>query len=424
MKRLVLALLGLMAGSTVAPEPAQQETISWSALAQQAQSLNIPSPRLDFAAVLQQRGTAEDHAVALKRLQRVQAQANTFVPQSWCEARAWDDLVFRLETQQLRYQLMQSAAQQSPVAAYAGRVHALPQGALWYRYLTRWWLGAEVSADALYAMGEQTFTEAIAALRQTAKVDNQPMIDSRQDIAIQAQLRASAARVEQNLDRLFHPMPGVSQPAFARSPLGPEFSAPGHYGNNTIYYNPLQDAFDLAQLDWLYIHEGIPGHHLQQQMRRLHPLCPDVSSSSPQMAFIEGWAAYTETLGHDMGWYRDQASQAYALRWASLRAMRVMIDVGIHARGWTDAEARQHWQRHFPEGADVMEREIQRIKRWPMQVITYVYGMNQIKHSLSKQAARPDFDLRTFHHQLLGLSHFPLQALTHLDSYQPEAHHE
>lgn len=416
-KWLAMTALGLLAGSTSAQE-------RWPELAARVSELNLPSPSLDFAAVYQPNQSTRNHAAASKQLQVVYTQAQSVIPQSWCEARALDDLLFRLETQELRMQLMALAAQQPPGSRYAGSVHALPQGQQWYRYLTRWWLGAEVSADELYWLGEHTFAEAIEALRGLAKDNNHQSIDSRDDAAIQAQLSDSAARVSRNLNQLFHPMPGLSQPTFARSPLGREFSTPGHYSNNTIYYNPLQDTFDLSQVDWLFIHEGVPGHHLQQQIRRHHPLCAEVQSTQPQMAFIEGWAAYSETLGHEMGWYRDHASQAFAHRWAAIRAMRVMIDVGIHARGWTDAEARVHWQQHFPEGADVMEREIQRIKRWPMQVITYVYGLNQIKQLKSQQAAKPEFDLRSFHQQLLGLSHLPLQALTHLDTFQLETHHE
>jgi len=100
--------------------------------------------------------------------------------------------------------------------------------------------------------------------------------------------------------------------------------------------------------------------------------------------------------------------------------MRVMVDVGIHARGWTEAAARAHWQRHFPEGADVMEREIQRIKRWPMQVITYVYGLHQIKQHKNAMATQRDFDVRDFHDRLLRLSHLSLQALNHLETFKPE----
>ena len=66
-----------------------------------------------------------------------------------------------------------------------------------------------------------------------------------------------------------------------------------------------------------------------------------------------------------------------------------------------------------------MEREIQRIKRWPMQVITYVYGLNQINLIKASMAAQPDFDVRSFHNHLLRLSHLPLQALSHLDTFKP-----
>lgn len=398
-----------------------QPPLTWAELAEQADALGLPSPRLDFVAVYQHRLVPKARAEQLERLQAVQQTTSQFEPQTWCEARALDALKFKLETQALRLHLMTDETS----VAYPGSIHALSQGDLWYRYLTRWWLGAAVSADDLFHMGETTFEQAIVAMRGLpTNTSEAPKIPSQDDAAIQAEFKASAAHVKGNWHHQFNAFPGLTEPKVARSPLGRGFTAPGHYGNDTVYYNPLQDPYDVAQVDWLSIHEGVPGHHLQQQMRRLHPLCAEVQSAQPQMAFIEGWAAYVETLGHELGWYRSQSSQAYAYRWAAIRAMRVMIDVGIHARGWSDAQARTHWQRHFPEGVDVMEREIQRIKRWPMQVITYVYGMNQIKQLKSQLSTKPGFDVRTFHNNLLRLSHLPVQALDHLSTIKPETHHE
>lgn len=72
------------------------------------------------------------------------------------------------------------------------------------------------------------------------------------------------------------------------------------------------------------------------------------------MAFVEGWAASVETLGQQLGLHQHPQSHLFALKWEALRVMRVMIDVGVHARGWNTAQARAHWLKLFPEGHDVM----------------------------------------------------------------------
>jgi uncharacterized protein (DUF885 family) len=140
------------------------------------------------------------------------------------------------------------------------------------------------------------------------------------------------------------------------------------------------------------------------------------------MALVEGWAAYVETLGSGLGVLETPASQRHVNHWQALRAMRVMVDVGMHDKGWSPDQARQFWLQHFPEGKAVMNREINRIQRWPMQVNSYVYGqysIEQLRNQLLTEQGE-SFDLPQFHDQLLQLSGLTVRVITHFQFFQQE----
>ena len=98
----------------------------------------------------------------------------------------------------------------------------------------------------------------------------------------------------------------------------------------------------------------------------------------------EGWAAYVELLGEELGVFNHPHSRLYASEWRVLRALRVLIDIGLHYDGWSEQQAQQLWMQYLPEQPDIMLREIKRIQNWPVQVITYVYGKYRIEQALAQ----------------------------------------
>ena len=391
---------------------------AWAALLNDISRLDLPRPELDIAQWWQQQPTTEQLQKHNSQLQVVIRQLHAFEPSDACQSVFTAAMHTALKAQQLRLQLQSTPAHNT--TAYQGSIHQLPAGDAWYRYLTLWWLGEEVQPDALYDIGEQAFTQAIAQLRAPRPAtDTEPpgTLHSSDDAGIRDAYQLLDQTVARHLAQWFKPIQQVPPVHIARSLQPADFPAPGYYNasNQTMYYHPQKESYGLRQADWLYLHEGVPGHHYQSQVAQSHSRCQLPAMYQGQMAFIEGWAAYVETLGQRLGLYQHPESLRFALKWEALRAMRVMIDVGLHARGWSTAQARAHWQRLFPEGTDVMDREIRRIQRWPMQVNTYVYGkhkIEQLKTQLQLQA-EDAAGHRLVHHNLLSISRLPISSLNH-----------
>lgn len=412
-----LLLLAFIPSSATA-----KEVVTWDEIARELDRTEVSTPQLDFALNLQQAISKNGIALKKQQISHLQSLRQGFEPKNSCQAVALNLLDTIVEAEQMKVQL--DKAQLKNRESYQGSIASLKDHEFWYRYLTFVWLGESVPTDELYKIGEDAFNEAISQFRLINRqaTHSQPSIlDSDDGQAIQKKYDEVDEIVKQHLAQQFVPQAGVADLNIARSLQGSNFPAPGYYSpiNQTMYYHPLKATYDLQQVDWLYLHEGVPGHHYQSQVAALSDVCKEIqlnqSVTHGRMAFVEGWAAYVETLGKELGLLQNPRSHQFVLKWQALRAMRVMIDVGIHAKGWTDDQAQAHWLQHFPEGADVMNREINRIKRWPMQVNTYVYGkhkIEQLKHHLIADESN-NFDVRVFHRNLLNISHLPIHILNH-----------
>ncbi|HMH20681.1 MAG TPA: DUF885 family protein, partial [Puia sp.] len=182
-----------------------------------------------------------------------------------------------------------------------------------------------------------------------------------------------------------------------------------YYDNNTFYYNLFDKPYNTRQVDWLFIHEAVPGHHYQSSLR-------DQSNGSSiqrlfwYSGFAEGWAAYTEELGRQLGLYTTPYAELGKWEWDIVRSVRVPLDVGLNYYGWTDEQALAFWKKNIRNQDDIAMREINRMRRWPAQVVTYKYGALQIMHwkeELQRKEGK-DFDIRRFHDRLLRQGNLPL----------------
>jgi uncharacterized protein (DUF885 family) len=166
-------------------------------------------------------------------------------------------------------------------------------------------------------------------------------------------------------------------------------------------------------MDWLLLHEALPGHHYQYDVEDKATDRPAFATLVKQYGFIEGWGAYVETLGSDLGLYKDSYSAFGRLEWDLVRSVRLAIDVGIHAEGWTKAKAVAFWMEQIPNQNEIAEREIDRIIRWPAQVISYKTGelaINELEQLL-RSCTKSTFDRRRFHQLLLERGSIPFLAL-------------
>ncbi|MDB5223760.1 MAG: hypothetical protein JWN83_2427 [Chitinophagaceae bacterium] len=173
----------------------------------------------------------------------------------------------------------------------------------------------------------------------------------------------------------------------------------GEYWVNT--YNLKSRT--LYTLEALTLHEAVPGHHLQIALTQESDL-PEFRKNLYINAFGEGWGLYAEYLGHEMGFYNDPYSLFGRLTYEMWRACRLVIDVGIHTKGWTREQAVSYLADHTALSLHEVNTEINRYISWPGQALAYKMGEIKIKEMRSKaeDALKENFDVRSFHDMVLS----------------------
>jgi uncharacterized protein (DUF885 family) len=201
-----------------------------------------------------------------------------------------------------------------------------------------------------------------------------------------------------------------------------KFEAGGSYAEGSpdrgrpaiFYYNTydLPHRF-LSGMTTLYMHEGVPGHHLQISLAQENADLPSFQRFGGNSAFVEGWALYAETLGYDMGFYKDPLQHWGTLDDEMLRAMRLVVDTGIHAQGWSRQQAIDYMLANSGIGRSDAEAEVDRYIAMPAQALSYKIGALTIQRLRRKAEAAlgTRFDIREFHEQVLGSGALPLPIL-------------
>jgi uncharacterized protein (DUF885 family) len=163
----------------------------------------------------------------------------------------------------------------------------------------------------------------------------------------------------------------------------------------------------------LAYHEAVPGHHLQIALAQEQPL-PDFRRYLNYTAFVEGWALYAERLAFELGWYAtDPYGNLGRLQFEAIRAARLAVDTGIHARGWSWDQAVSFYRRNTGASLYSAQGNVGRFMRWPGQATSYMIGMKkllQLRAQLA-QSRGQDYDIREFHRQVLSGAAMPLDIL-------------
>jgi uncharacterized protein (DUF885 family) len=189
----------------------------------------------------------------------------------------------------------------------------------------------------------------------------------------------------------------------------PDGSRPG-----TFYFN----AYDLPSrttpgMTTLYLHEGAPGHHFQISIAQENEKLPAFMRFGGNTAYVEGWALYSETLGYDMGLFKDPYQRFGTLSDEMLRAMRLVVDTGLHSKGWTREQAIDYMLANSDMGKTDATAEVERYIAIPTQALAYKIGaltIMRLKDKAKTQLAKK-FDVREFHNQVLNTGALPLTVL-------------
>lgn len=240
--------------------------------------------------------------------------------------------------------------------------------------------------------------------------------------ALQKGYVAIGERVETQLPRLFktlpksgleiRPVPALTEKGAARGSYNsgtPDGSRPG-----VFYFN----AYDLPSrttpgMETLYLHEGAPGHHFQISLAQENEALPSFQRFGGNTAFVEGWGLYAETLGPELGVYTDPYQYFGYLDSQLFRAIRLVVDTGIHSKGWTRDQTIQYILDNSSRGRSNATAETERYIAIPGQALAYKIGQLKISElrQRAEKALGPRFDLRDFHEQVLMSGALPLAVL-------------
>jgi uncharacterized protein (DUF885 family) len=312
---------------------------------------------------------------------------------------------------------------------------ATPGGAAYYAQRVKSFTTTDLTPEEVHQLG---LSEVARIRAEMGKVAAAAGFDSREayiehlrtdpayymtdTAAYVAHVAALAKKIDGFLPRLFtrlprnpytvKPIPAAIAPGTTTAYYESGSLSSGQSGIYRINTTKL-DQRPLWELPALSLHEAVPGHHLQisiQQELEMHPLRANTGYFT---AFVEGWALYAERLGIEMGLYDTPARQMGRLSYEMWRASRLVVDTGIHAKGWTKARAVEFMLDNTALSAANIDAEVNRYITWTGQALAYKVGELKIRElrARAEEALGAEFDLRAFHDAVLENGAIPLNVL-------------
>jgi prolyl oligopeptidase len=314
----------------------------------------------------------------------------------------------------------------------------LPNGSAWYEFLARRYTTTVMTPDEIHRTGLEEVKRIRGEMQQIIdelefdgdfqdflvflRTDPQFYYDNPDDL-YEAYL-ATSKRIDPELVKLFGTLPrmpyGVKPipDAIAPDTTTAYYSRPAADGSRAgIYWVNLYkpEVRPRYEIEVLSVHEAMPCHHLQLALQQELGDMPDFRRYSGFTAFVEGWGLYSESLGYDLGLYKDPYSRFGALTYDMWRAVRLVVDTGIHYKGWTRQQAIDFFKDNAAKTEHDIINEIDRYIVMPGQALAYKIGQLKILslRASAEAVLGDDFDVRAFHDALLGAGALPLDLLQH-----------
>ena len=313
---------------------------------------------------------------------------------------------------------------------------ALPNGAAAYSYHVRWQTTTKLTPQQIHEIGlsevkrirtemdkviaSAGFKGSFHDFTEFLRTDARFYYDKPDDLV--NGYRIIAKKIDPELAHLFGKLP--------RLPYGvcviPEFKAPSE---TTAYYQPgapsagrpgcyFVNTFNLhARPKWemeaLSLHEAVPGHHLQLSLGQEMENVPEFRKHVGYSSFVEGWALYSESLGEELGLYKDPYSKFGQLSYEMWRAVRLVVDTGMHTMGWTREKAIDFFRENTGKTDQDITVEVDRYIVWPGQALAYKIGQMKIRELRTEAEKKfgANFDVRKFHDAVLENGAVPLNVL-------------
>ena len=323
-----------------------------------------------------------------------------------------------------------------PAARESVGLSSLPNGGAWYEFLARSFTTTLMTPDEIHRTGLEEVKRIRGEMQQIIdelefdgdfqdfltflRTDPQFYYDNPDDL-YEAYL-ATSKRIDPELVKLFGTLPrmpyGVKPipDAIAPDTTTAYYSRPAADGSRAgIYWVNLYrpEVRPKYEIEVLSVHEAMPGHHLQLAIQQELGDMPNFRRYSGFTAFVEGWGLYSESLGYDLGLYKDPYSRFGALTYDMWRAVRLVVDTGIHYKGWTRQQAIDFFKDNAAKTEHDIVNEIDRYIVMPGQALAYKIGQLKILslRASAEAALGDDFDVRKFHDALLGAGALPLDVL-------------
>lgn len=324
-----------------------------------------------------------------------------------------------------------------PKARATSGIGALKDGKKQYSYWVRYWTTTTLPPEDIFAMGEKEvarirgemekvkeqlgFQGDLKAFFQHIRSDRSFMPFETPDQVLAA-FRSIQAKIEPNVDKIFLQRPKTPfeirrTEAFREKTASAEYMPGSEDGTRPgVFYVPIPDAksFNVTSgMESLFLHEAIPGHHYQISLQQENQSLPKFARFLWYGAYGEGWALYCESLGKELGLYTDPKQYMGALSDEMHRAIRLVVDVGMHWKGWTREQALAYMMDNEPIAEDGAIAEIERYMSYPAQALSYKIGSLKIREwrtRFEKQLGER-FNLAEFHHIILKDGGMPLNIL-------------
>ncbi|CAG5067653.1 hypothetical protein DYBT9623_00374 [Dyadobacter sp. CECT 9623] len=313
---------------------------------------------------------------------------------------------------------------------------ALPQGKAMYDYYIKYFTTTEMTADEIHNLGRSE-VERISKEMEKVKAQvnfkgdlkaffdavrkNKELMPYKKPEEVIAHFNKIHEKIKPNLVKLFELTPKTPfevrrTEAFRESSAAAEYNPGLADGSRPgVFYVPIPDVktYNNVSDESLFLHEAIPGHHYQISLQQENKALPEFRKNLWYSAYGEGWALYTESLGKELGLYTNPYQYFGMLSAEMHRAIRLVVDTGLHSQGWTREKAIQYSLDHEAESAESITAEVERYMAGAGQALSYKIGQLKIRELRSKAEKEmgSKFDIKTFHKLVLESGCVPLKLL-------------
>lgn len=324
-----------------------------------------------------------------------------------------------------------------PKAPEEAGVASYPGGARYYEFLIRARIVRGLSAQQIHALGHAEVKRLRGEIGEVAKVmgfagttdqfiehmrtDRKFFFDSADEVL--AAYRAMSSRVDPSLPKLFHTVPRMRYAVRAMTPAEAASSTAANYQVGSLplgtsgYFTINALGYESEarwRVETLFLHEAVPGHHMQiARAAEIEGLHPWRSQASFNIAYVEGWALYAESLGYDLGFFKDPAQRYGNLQAQLFRAARLVVDTGIHANRWPRDKAIAYMENEGGVDRNFAISEVDRYFSNPTQALGYLLGYHKMRELRTRAEASLGgrFDAKDFHSLVIDSGSMPLAVL-------------